>query len=75
MQSLLTIKQAADVLGVSKNTVLRLIDQAQASPRTAKWKEKRDFVDLTPAGNVRRIIRVLPQAVGLPNPEISKPSS
>ena len=75
MQSLLTIKQAADVLGVSKNTVLRLIDQAQTSPRTAKWKEKRDFVDLTPAGNVRRIIRVLPQAVGLPNPEISKPTS
>ena len=66
MTTLLTIQQAADALGVSRRHVQNLIEEAQTTPRIARWKEKRDFVDLTPAGSIRRTIRILPQALGLP---------
>ena len=74
MTTLLTPQQAADAMGVSKYVVERLINDAQTCPRTAKWREKRDFIDLTPAGNVRRIIRIMPQALGLPVSQVSQPT-
>ena len=47
MTTLLTINQAADLMGVSRRHVERLIDEAQTCPKIAKWREKRDFVDLS----------------------------
>ena len=71
MPSLLTISQAASLLGVSKRTVERLVDEAQSFPRTARWKEKREFVVLSPAGSIRRKVRIFPEALGLSVSEIS----
>ena len=58
MNTLLTIQQAADLMGVSRRHVDRLIDEAQTCPKIAKWREKRDFVDLSLAGSSHRCIRV-----------------
>ena len=67
---LLTPQQTADLMGVSKRTIERLIDEAQAFPRTARWKEKREFVVLSPAGSTRRKVRIFPEALGLTVSEI-----
>jgi hypothetical protein len=64
--TLLTIQQAADRLGVSRRHVQLLIDEAQTCPKIARWREKRDFVDLSPAGSKLRTIRIIPEALGLP---------
>jgi len=64
MKKFLTMKEAAATFGVSVRHIINLIDEAQTTPRTARWKEKRDFIDLTPAGSARRTIRILPQAFG-----------
>ena len=66
METLLTIQQAADRMGVSYHHVVRLVDDAQACPRTAKWREKRDFVDISLASAKKRTIRINPAALGLP---------
>ncbi len=70
MTKLLTPQQAADVMGVSKRTIERLVDEAQAFPRTARWKEKREFVVLSSAGSIRRKVRIFPEALGLTVSEI-----
>ena len=75
MTTLLTPQQAADAMGVSKYVVEKLINDAQTCPKTAKWREKRDFIDLTPAGNVRRIIRIMPEALGLSVSQVSQPTT
>ena len=75
MKKLLTIKQAADLMGVSRRHVDRLIDEAQTCPKIAKWREKRDFVDLSLAGSAHRCIRVCPDALGLPQqPQTQEPA-
>ena len=66
MTTLLTIQQAADLMGVSRRHVYRLIDEAQTCPKIAKWREKRDFVDLSIASSKHRCIRVRPDALGIP---------
>ena len=66
MTALLTIQQAADAMGVSRRHVQNLVDEGLTQPRIARWKEKRDFVDLSPATSARRTIRIIPQAVGIP---------
>ena len=66
MEALLTIQQAADRMGVSRSHVQRLVDEAQTCPKLARWREKRDFIDLSLAGSKLRIIRIIPQALGLP---------
>ena len=63
---LFTIQEAADFMGVSRRHVQTLVDEAQDNPKIARWREKRDFVDLTPAGSARRTIRIIPEALGLP---------
>ena len=63
MAYLLTIKEAAEALGVSRRHIQRLIDEAQVSPKTAKWKERRDFFDLSISGSKRQLIRITPSAV------------
>jgi predicted DNA-binding transcriptional regulator AlpA len=74
MTTLLTIQQAADLMGVSRKHVDRLIDEAQTCPKTAKWREKRDFVDLSIATSKHRCIRVRPDALGIPlQPQAREP--
>ena len=70
METLLTIQQAADRMGVSRSHVQRLVDEAQTCPKTARWREKRDFIDLSLAGSKLRIIRIIPRALGLPLTEM-----
>ena len=65
MTSLLTIQQAADAMGVSKRTIERLVDEAQSCPKAARWREKRDFVVLSPASSTRRTVRIFPEALGI----------
>ena len=75
MTNLLTINQAADLMGVSRRHVERMIDEAQTCPKIAKWREKRDFVDLSTAGAKHRCIRVLPDALGIPlQPQAQAPA-
>ena len=62
--SFLTITQAARAMGVSRRHVERLIEDAQASPKTAKWKEKREFIDLSLATSKHKLIRINPDAIG-----------
>ena len=62
--SFLTITQAARAMGVSRRHVERLIEDAQASPKTAKWKERREFIDLSRAGSKHQTIRINPDAIG-----------
>ena len=64
IMSYLTISQAAKAMGVSRKYVEQLIADAQAFPRTAKWKEKREFIDLSLANSKRQIIRINPGAIG-----------
>jgi hypothetical protein len=66
MTTLLTIQQAADLMGVSYDHVSRLVDEAQTCPKISKWREKRDFIDLSLAGSKFRTIRIIPEALGLP---------
>ena len=58
--SLLTIKQAASVLNVSVRHINRLIDEANTTPKTARWKFGRELIDLSPASSIRRTIRINP---------------
>ena len=75
MTTLLTIQQAADAMGVSRRHVDRLIDEAQTCPKIAKWRERRDFVDLSIAGSKHRCIRVRPDALGIPlQPQTQEPA-
>ena len=63
MTKLLTIKEAAEALGVSRRHIQRMIEEAKAFPKTAKWKERRDFVDLSISTSTRSLIRITPEAV------------
>ena len=58
--SLLTIKQAASVLNVSVRHINRLIDEADTTPKTARWKFGKELIDLTPASSTKRTIRINP---------------
>ena len=62
--TMLTVKEAADVLGVSQRHIIRLIDEADTTPKTARWKFGRELIDLTPSTSRSRTIRVNPSALG-----------
>lgn len=63
MEKLLTIKEAAALMKVSQHTITRLVNEAEVMPRRARWKEKRDYVNLAPSSSAKRIIRILPSAL------------
>ena len=65
MTKLLTIKEAADLMNVSRRHVQNLITEAKVMPKKAKWKQNREFVDLTPMGSKYQTIRINPEALGL----------
>ena len=53
-------------MGVSRRHVQNLIEEAETQPRTARWREKRDFVNLSPGYSPRKTIRIIPHALGIP---------
>ena len=65
MQSLLTISQAASLLGVSNDAIRDLVDEAFVSPKTSRWKHKVHFLDLSRVTAKKRLIRIVPEALGL----------
>ena len=66
--TLLTIKEAAAALKVSRRHIDNLIHEADTTPKTARWKFGKELVDLTPAGSTRRTIRVALPESWLPMP-------
>ena len=64
MKYYLTIKEAAAALGVSHRHIVRLIDEADATPKIARWKFGKELIDLTPSTSRSRTIRVNPSALG-----------
>jgi excisionase family DNA binding protein len=59
---LVTIKEAARVLGVSEAHVKRLIHEADIN-RKSRWRFGREIIDLTPIGSERRTLRINVDAV------------
>lgn len=59
---LLTIKEAADALGVSARHIARLIHEADVD-RRSRWRFGREIVDMTPKGSARRTLRININAV------------
>ena len=65
MQKLLTVKEAAAVMGVSPRHIHNLIHEADVD-RKSRWRFGREIVDLSPKHSVRRTLRINIQAV-IPN--------
>ena len=65
MPSLLTISQAASLLGVSSDAIRDLVDEAFVSPKTSRWKHKVHFLDLSRVTAKKRLIRIIPEALGV----------
>lgn len=55
--TLLTVKQAAQALGVSPRHIERLIHEADID-RKSRWRFGREIVDLTPRDSQRRTLRI-----------------
>ena len=62
--TMLTIKQAAEEMGVSYWTVKALVDEAFDEPRKARWKVGKHFRNLSTSTAQRRIIRIYSSALG-----------
>lgn len=54
---LLTIKEAAEALGVSERHIKNLIHEADAN-RKSRWRFGRELIDLAPLGSQRRMVRI-----------------
>lgn len=69
MTRLLTITEAAEVLGCTTRHIKRLIAEAD-SCRRSRWRWGRELIDLAPVGSQRRMVRVNVAAVvpGSPTP-------
>ena len=63
--TMLTVKEAAKRLGVSRWVVQDLVNEAYEIPKKARWRVGREFVDLSKVTAQRRLIRIRPSAVGL----------
>lgn len=59
---LVTVKEAAEMLGVSRRHIINLIEEATVS-RKSRWKFGREIVDLSPQGAIRRTLRININAV------------
>ena len=55
---LLTPKEAADAMGVSYQHIRRLIDEADALGKRARWRHGKEIIDLSPVDSVRRTLRI-----------------
>lgn len=65
MSKLLTIKEAAAALGVSQCAIRDLVDEAFVSPKTSRWRHKVHFLDLSRVTAKKRLIRIMPEALGI----------
>ena len=63
--TMLTIKQAAEEMGVSYYVVRDLVNEALDNPKKARWKEGRDFIDFSTLTAKKRLIRIRPEAAGI----------
>lgn len=61
-RQLLTIKEAATVLGVSSRHIDRLIHEADVN-RRSRWRFGREIIDITPRDSARRTLRINLSAV------------
>lgn len=59
---LLTVKEAAQALGVSERHIKNLIHEADVN-RKSRWRFGREIVDMSPVGSVRRTLRININAV------------
>lgn len=59
---LLTITEAAEVLGCSGSHIKNLIHEADAN-RKSRWRWGRELIDLSRVGAQRRMVRINIQAV------------
>lgn len=57
-RQLLTINEAAEAMGVSRNHVRRLVEEADVLGKKARWRYGREIVDLSPVDAVRRTLRI-----------------
>jgi excisionase family DNA binding protein len=55
---LLTINEAAKAMGVSRNHVRRLVEEADVLGKKARWRYGREIVDLSPVDSCRRTLRI-----------------
>ena len=62
-KALLTINEAAQVMGVSRNHVRRLVDEADVLGKKARWRFGREIIDLSPVDAMRRTLRINMSAV------------
>ena len=62
ISKLLSIKEAAQLLGVDPWTIRKLIADADNNKKST-WRYGNEIIDLTPSGNKNRILRINPQAV------------
>lgn len=59
---LLTIKDAAEALSLSRSSIYQLIADADVN-RKSRWRFGREIVDLSPPGAQRRTLRININAV------------
>lgn len=59
---LLTVKEAAEALGVSERHIKNLIHEADVN-RKSRWRFGREIVDMSPLGSMRRTLRININAV------------
>ena len=62
--TMLTIKQAAEEMGVSYYVVRDLVNEALDNPKKARWKEGKHFCDLSTLSSKKRLIRIHLHALG-----------
>ena len=56
-RQLVTLKEAAEAMGVSYRHVQRLVEDADLNKRS-RWRFGREIVNLSPANAVRRTLRI-----------------
>ena len=66
-RQLLTVKEAAEVLGVTPRHIQRLIQEADIDKKS-RWRFGREIVNLSPRSAVRRTLRININAVLPPQP-------
>ena len=62
MQKLLTVREAAEVMGVTPRHVQRLIHEADVD-RKSRWRFGREIINLSPKHSARRTLRINIHAV------------
>ena len=60
---LLTPQEAADAMGVSLRHIRKLIEEADALGKRARWRHGKEIIDLSPVDSVRRTLRIKVSAV------------